>query len=557
MVAAGCIFAAACLVFCFFYLFSDHSYLTAWYTGMNNCFYRHDQWPNDFFNLNTKSQGNLFCIAGQLVSAYILFALIKRLRLPGKLLKLQYSRQNAYLTLLCIVMGTAGWVWGNSQVHQGFDEVFSAVNCASLPPFQTLSYYMLPNNHVLFNLLNSVLFHFADDKVFTGKIISLFCFWGIIAIVFAWLSSFIKNKLLLVLATIVIVFQFPVWGFGFEARGYELYAMAEWYAFFAFLRYLNSKNTVWLYYYILACVAGYCCIPVFLYFHAALLGFGFCWGIYNKTFDSKFWQLQIVVVLLVFLFYLPAICFSGIHALAGNQYVAGQIKTVHDFLLKSKSIFDDYLNFYTAYFGHKCKGITAIGFLLPLTLFCFYKNRVAVLCGFFYLAMWLSCIMLAFVMKIYPIDRTMIGHLNITFGLAIYALYLILRQVKIPALVDTVFALLLIGTGVCFFIGNRANVSAGLYNNDINIKYNLLKTEGIDFIPQGSSIGFSDECFYWYYLCKLRGDKVTHCPTGNEQYIVVFKLDAFPAPDPEKYVVVKTVFKYGVIATGYDIYKRR
>jgi hypothetical protein len=171
--------------------------------------------------------------------------------------------------------------------------------------------------------------------------------------------------------------------------------------------------------------------------------------------------------------------------------------------------------------------------------------------------MWITCIMLAFVMRIYPIDRTMIGHISITLGLTIYALYLILEKLKRPVFAEAILALSLIGIGVYVFKGNRTNVSAGLYNNDIDIKYNLLKTEGINFIPKGSSIGFSDECFYWYYLCQLRGDKVMQCPIGNEQYMVVFKSDVFPAPDPEKYVLVKTVFKYGVIATGYDIYKRR
>jgi len=525
--------------------------------GMNGCFYRRDHWLDDFFNLHTKSEGNFFCLAGLLVSAYLLFILFKRLKRPGKTLKLQFSQQNGYLILLCIAVGTVGWIWGNSLVHQGFDEVFSAVNCASLPPFQTLSYYMLPNNHILFNLLNSVLFHFADDKVFTGKIISLVCFWGIMAIVFAWLSAFIKNKALLVFATVVITFQFPIWGFGFEARGYELYALAEWFAFFTIVKYLNTKNIAWLYYYVLACVTGYCCIPAFLYFHTALLGLGLFWGIFNRTFDRRFWQSQAIIVLIVFLFYLPAICFSGIHAVAGNQYVAGQIKNMHDFFLKSQSIFADYLNFYTSDFSPKYKSVAAICFLLPLTFFFFYKNRLAILCGFFYLAMWVTCIILAFVMRIYPIDRAMIGHVNITLGLTIYALYLVFEKLRNRVFANAILALSLICIGICFFIGNRANVSAGLYNNNINIKYGLLKTGGIDFIPKSSSIGFSDECFYWYYLCKLRGDKVTQCPAGNEQYMVVFKSDTFPAPDPEKYILVRTVFKYRVIATGYDIYRRR
>jgi len=128
---------------------------------------------------------------------------------------------------------------------------------------------------------------------------------------------------------------------------------------------------------------------------------------------------------------------------------------------------------------------------------------------------------------------------------------------RIPVVTDALLVIILIIIGIRFGIGNKLNVVSGLYNSDINTKYDLLLHEGVDFIPKGSSVAFSDECFYWYYQCKLMGDVVSKCASGNEQYLVRFQSDIFPASDPDKYILIKTVFKKGITAVGYEIYKRK
>lgn len=548
------------IIFCCFYLLSDYSHLAAWYLKMNDGFYRHGHWKDSFFTPDTKHKGNLFCVLGLIISIPLLFQLIKHLKDPGGLLRVQFSRWNMLMAGLCVLTGTAAWIWGYSLVHQGFDEVFSAVNCASLPPFQTLSYYMLPNNHILFNLLNGTLFHFAGDKVFTGKIISLVCYWGIIVVAFAWLSGLIKNRLLLAMATIVISLQFPVWGFSFQGRGYALCSLAEWSAFFTLLQYINTKISHWLYYYVLAGITGYLCVPVFLYFHAAVLLFGLFRMICTKTPDPKFWIAQLSIISVVFLLYLPAICFSGMNALAGNQYVSAQIHGLQEFYDKGIQMFTGYLGFYTSHFTAN-HAIDKVLFFLPLTLFGFYRNKPAILCGFFYLALWLSCIALAYIMKIYPIERTMSGHFSISLAFSIYALYLLLSKLnevlRLSMIADVVLMIILIILGIHFTLGNKSNISYYLYDNDINLKYDLLMQEGINFIPKGSSVGFSDECFYWYYQCKLRGDRVTNCMPGTEQYFVRLGSDPLPISYTNKYVLVKTVFKHRILSVRYEIYKRK
>lgn len=154
----------------------------------------------------------------------------------------------------------------------------------------------------------------------------------------------------------------------------------------------------------------------------------------------------------------------------------------------------------------------------------------------------------------------MSAHISISFGLTIYALYLALQKlneaVKMPLVTNAVLMIFLILQGVRFGFGDKANVSPALYNNDINSKYDLIVHQGIDFIPKGSTIAFSDESFYWYYQCKLRGYTVSKCLSGNEQYFVRLSSEALPAGYAKRYKLIKTVFRYGITAVSYEIYKK-
>jgi len=554
-----CLMSLAIITFCCFYLLSDYKSLVIWFLKMNDCFYSSKHWQDNFFSPGVKKQGNIYCIAGLIVCLLLLYLLSKQWKRAAETLKFRFAKQNLWYVSLCMLLSTAAWIWGNSLVHQSFDEVFSAINCASLPPFQTLSYYMLPNNHILFNLLNSTLFIFADDKVFTGKLISLACYLGTVLVMFSFWTGFVKNKLLLTVITVVLALQFPVWGFGYEARGYALYTFMAWLSFYSLVQYIHTNHQQWLYYYAVAVVAGYWCLPTFLYFHSAILIFGLLWTVYTCAWDVCFWKMQLIIVSAVFLLYLPAICFSGIHALSGNPYVSGHIMTWKEFYISTRVSFNNYLSFFSSSFTKHHSGDVAL-FLLPLSLLCFYRNRMAVLCGLFYVALWSSCIGVAFAMKIYAIDRTLSGHISISFGLTIYSFYLILQKlnsvVKSPLFTDTVLMILLILQGIRFGIGDKMNADFALYNNDINIKYDLIVHEGIDIISKGSTIAFSDECFYWYYQCERRGFIVNKHISGNEQYFVRLKSELLPAGYAKRYRLIKTVFKHGITAVSYEIYKK-
>jgi len=271
-----------------------------------------------------------------------------------------------------------------------------------------------------------------------------------------------------------------------------------------------------------------------------------------KSFDKKFWLSQLFVSAFVYLLYLPAICFSGLQAFTANRYVTATTFTFQAFYKEGLNIFTDYLNYYSSNFilGHNIADL--ILFLLPLALFFFYKNKVNLLLASFYVAIWLSCITVAYAMKIYPIDRSMGAQINISLALSMYALYLMLFKpgglLRKRIVINGLMVVFLLALGIHFGIKNQERVNIWLYHNNINDKYDILTHQGIDLIPAGSSVACSDECFYWYYFCQKKGCFVSKCGQDNEQYYIRLNTDPLPAAG-KKYILYRTI-------GDYEMYKR-
>ena len=313
---------------------------------------------------------------------------------------------------------------GNAAALPAPDEVFSAIHFADIHPLQTLAYYKLPNNHILFNLINNLLFHAVDDKVASGRWISLIAYEVFMAAIFFWLTKLFENVGLAFLATIALSLQFFVWGFGFQARGYEVYLLAEWGMVISMLAYLampddgdKAPTNKQLLNFNAGCiVAGYFCIPTFLFIHAALLAFLVVVGVIYKKRNLILWKYQIMALLTVFLCYLPTLCFSGLQSITANKFVTSEIKFANA---------AQYFQYIAGYFLHFTEdifsGVSWFGlpmnmvfFLLPLTLLLARKNRTLFLLGLFYIVQWLTVLCIMSVDTAPLFDRVLIGHYSIT-----------------------------------------------------------------------------------------------------------------------------------------------
>lgn len=499
------------------YICSSYENLCTWYRSLHGCIYNDNRWTTDFFTPATKQRGNLFCAAGLAVvlpaGIYTFLHLWQRKGKPEYVPLLNRGSIAWYAAILLLAAGL--WMWSNRLQSPSFDEAFSAVNCAGIHPFQTASYYMLPNNHVLFNLGNNLLFHWMQDKVASGRLLSL----GAYLLLGCWLlycfSSYTGKHTAGFAITVVLLLHLPTWGFAGQARGYALYNLATWVAFGSLLFYVQTRKSKWLLLLSLATVSGFALIPSFLYCYAALAIFAILQQLWARKPDWRFWKWTAGALAATFFFYLPAICFSGMQSLTANPYVQG----AHGSMSAFAKDFGDTAKYYISSFFSGFTGAwdSYIGYLLlllPLLLLAWKSRRKAALA---YLLMW--CIFTAFVFAMlrYPYARNLTPQFSITLGLALLAIWQLLQPLPKLLPVVMLFAVTML-LGIHFFRID-ADSNGLLYGVDWNIVHADLK-KLTDTIPAGSVVGCSDESFYDYYLLKRRGIDARQCPDGSETYYI-------------------------------------
>ncbi len=524
-------FCIGVFIFCCFYTYSDYNHLVNWYMGLNGCIYHRETWSSSFFTPGIKSEGNIYCIIGMLLSAAGIWTVVKKLR-EKITTNLHYNItvHDVSMIGICMAAIVINSLMGSAQVYASNDEVFSAFFCAGIHPFQTASYYMKPNNHILFNLLTNLFTHFSNDNVAAGRFVSLGCCCSLVVLFYYWQKKLLLNKWVIIFTTIALGFQFPIWGFSFQARGYELMALGGWVAFLSFFKYTFEGKSQWLPVCAVACIAAYFCIPTFLYFHLCLILFSFSYQLLHKKRDFRFWKYQLIVFAGAFLVYLPCLCFSGIKALTANEYVTGSNDISH-LVESSVPWVKYYLRYCFLWFIADNNSVDLLLFLTPLLLLLYRKNRMAIFLGYFFIAMWVSCFLLIGVMKVFPPARIFIIQLSITLSLTMYTVYLLLsslaEKIKLAVLPLAGIALLAIAFCINDVTKGPGYAPHGLCNFPVN-KWHDAVDFGVSHIPRSGSVAFSDECVYWYYLAKKNGYAANMCWQGNERYYVKSVNDSFP-----------------------------
>jgi hypothetical protein len=453
--------------------------------------------------------------------------------------------------MVVVMVGLGLWIYSYSVSAPAFDEIFSAVHTASYHPFQALSYYMLPNNHILFNVLNSIMFP-SFDKVVSGRIISLISYLGILLSVFYWFRVWMAKSKYALLATVLVSVQLPVLGFSAQARGYELQLLAGWIAFINLYKYYESNKPLNLKWHCLACIVGYATIPPFLYFHAAILAFAALQQLYHKKADFIFWKYQVITCVLVFLFYQPAFCFSGLSSFSDNPTVKGSEDSLTQFLPGFIDKFRYFISFCFSFVLGEDNVVNYILFLLPLGL-CFSKNRMCRMMGVFYALVWVSFILIVLYFKKIPFSRNLIIQYSITQGLVVFTLYRVLnglsQRLQATWISSALFSAISLLLTVHYLFRFHKDGGHLLYFNSVNEIYqsfSFAKT-----LPKQGSIAFSDESFYVYYLCRKHHYDVSRCCTGNELFYIKIKGETLPPVVELNYYLEQT------LPNDYELYKRQ
>lgn len=530
------------------YVRTPYAPLRDWYLRCTPNLYRAAHWPTDFFTPAVKARGDLLAwlaLAG-LVAGFG-YACSKKSRplAPAAPLRLCTRADRPWLAGL-LGLAASLWVIGASQVPPAYDEVFSAVyGAGSGSLLVAWSYYMLPNNHVLFNVVNGGLggwLHDLPALVLTGRVLSGLAYAGTLVVVYRVVAGLTGRRVVGAGLAALAGVQFSLWGFGFQARGYALYALLHWVALAALLAYWRQPRRAWLWLNAGAVAAGYATVPTFLFYHAAQLLAAALVQARHRRFDPRFWVSQAGALLLSGAFYLPVIGFSGLGALTANPYVRPFQGSLVDFIGQAWPDFRSYAPY--------CFGEVGLGpwpayglALLPLALL---GHRRYWQLGVVYAA-WL----LALVGGTLGL-RHVLFHRNL---LALFSLALVLAPLAVGALLSQwrrwagwAGALLLSGwLGVGLVRHNPVQEPGPLYFYDVHKDFAAAQ-QRLASLPSGqSSMGFSEESFYPYFLYLRAGRHALHPslrPAPATAYYLTAANDALPPNLAGRYQPVDTVSTY-------------
>ncbi len=545
---ALCLLLIAAILFSGFYIFSGYQHLIAWYNSMGSCFYRSSYWAQDFFTAKVKSQGNLYCALATLLSLTGIYFTTGKMRqaMKGKSAPLQVSVSPLsvafYIALaaFCSIM----WHTGSVSANPAYDEVFSALNVAGIHPFLGASYYMLPNNHLLFNLLNNILSRAFADAIASGRLLSLACYIAFAWAAFTGLKNLIQNRWVAFMLTVAMASQFFVWGFSFQARGYELYLLCECGLFISLFAYLSGRSNRWLSLHSVCIALGYFCMPSFLYFHAGLVVFIAAYQLLYRQWQLNAWIAQAKGMVLTFLLYLPTLCFSGYNAIGNNHYVAPMAR------YKDSFAFCQWMfPYFKPYTTHIFSGIAWHGFsfdillcLLPLLLLLSGRKSKYFLLGLFYAVLVLVFFALVIAMKRLSFERNLIGHYSIALAFLLITVHWLttLARPAPPAVRGTASILVAMLLIVQFFKTNNTLLRDTLYEYDVNAAYMKAAYELNNLLPTGT-IAYSDESFYCRYILEKRFLATNKCADGTGTFYVKQPWEPLPLP----YQHYKCIFKEG------------
>jgi hypothetical protein len=281
-----------------------------------------------------------------------------------------------------------------------------------------------------------------------------------------------------------------------------------------------------------------------------------CVLLYRRKSFWLFLEYQALMAVFVFLFYLPAICFSGLAAFTDNKYVKPITDSVSAFLPDFVNYFKSVVNYCFSSLWGENSIVSFILFGVPLLLF-FFKKKEERFLAFFYLLTWGTFIAMSLYMRHPSFYRNLIIQYSVTMGLVAYTMYALVYAVAMKlkttryqkAFTMVFFGIPLIALSYHLVRHDKKDVSTNLYFNNVNELYTI-HTKDIGTIPNSSSISFSDGSFYFYYYCRKLHYKASRCPNGNEDYYVNRPDETLPNWVTNNYTLFRKCEE------DYDIYKR-
>ncbi|MDP8215714.1 MAG: glycosyltransferase family 39 protein [Candidatus Kaelpia imicola] len=204
-----------------------------------------------------------------------------------------------------------------------YDEAFGFLFFFSQPLSFSLSHYIAPNNHLLYNLFAHPLYVLLGDSEWVMRIPS-FLFGLLLIPAGYYLISSLFNKESGLLSAVLLATSSLLIEYSTNARGYTLYLLLAIVFFYSIELIFKKQKGGWVYF-ILSATLGLYTIPVMVY--PIIVGlFWFLTRIIQDRFKKHKIKMLIISMIIVSLLslglYLPVILQSGLASIFANRFVS-------------------------------------------------------------------------------------------------------------------------------------------------------------------------------------------------------------------------------------------
>lgn len=487
------------------FLVSSHENCLQWYLNLNPHFYKSEHWKTEVFTPAFKATGNttaLLLMAATLLGAYCLWQMpAVRDTSPSNKSSHSISRTAGVYSLIALTGLVLAFAM-HRQCAYANDEVFSAVHFAGLHPFQTVSQYPLPNNHLLFNLMNTVLSWLFDNPLMSGRMLSAVMYASGLMALYHFISRF-KTGLFMKFAILAaLALQFSFWGFSAQARGYQLVFLCSISALSSLTAYCFEGKTNAISGLTISLVAGMFCMPSFLYWGLGIGIAGILWMVQNKCPDRLFITAIIGSACTVLVLYGPLLLFTGLKAITDNPYTrsaTGSVGTFIPVLLLQRPYFEGLLQEWTGLGASPA--MQGIVLLIPALLVCLrgpksQERRLMIL---------MACLFAAFATCTLAL-RNLPFYRNLgPYGLFVLASFMLcvnsLIQNKAGRMMYIFLLLMYAGFQLYKY---PEKVQSALYYHDVRAQYKDM-AQAAKMLDKNHTIYLNEEAYYWWHVLQKAG----------------------------------------------------
>ena len=446
----------------------------------------------------------------------------------------------SYNFLWILIIPVFASIYYAMQLPVSYDEAWTFLNFTNKGFWETMTSYEDPNNHVFHSLLtNCTKFIPGLSNLFKIRISSVIINFIFLIVFFQSLKKHFGFKVAIVVMGLTSVLFMNIY-YSYMSRGYCIvnlcFVIGLFCAFNIIKKHEIDKN--WFLFGV-SSFAGFATIPAYLY---PFITLNFLIFIFNFKKVQHQFIANIVVVLAVFLFYLPIIQKNGLEALTNNTYVRpiGFLKTI-------KAL----PRFYTQVLSE----VTGIHFLIITVLIfisCYriYKTNNQLL-KYFSLIFVLAPIFLLSVHGIIPFVRVFSY-----YGIVIIMIIILSFEEKINV-VSLKYLFLLIIVFQCFMLFNF-NCRINNYE-DKDLAINIIGNKIIDRIIGNKRYLFNESLlatnlefdliehgFKNYKIKEMNHVKMNADTIRNYDYIII-KLENDVTKNRKKFIETKY----------YNVYKIR